>query len=149
MSIDRENQDRRRRALVALLADRPMRRQMDIGRELRKQGFKVTQSSVSRDLEALGIERKNGVYSPPAPKGDDGAIGKMEEFIRQVRGAGPYLLILDTSPGTAKAVAVALRQAEWPEVRGVVAEDDSLFIAVDNPFDSRLLMSRFKRAIRE
>jgi len=54
----------------------------------------------------------------------------MEEFIREVRTAGPYLLVFDTTPGTARAVAAAVRKAEWPEVRGVLAEDDSLFVAV-------------------
>ena len=61
MPIDREHQDHRRRALIELLAERPMSRQIEIGRALRKQGFKVTQSSVSRDLQALGIVRREGV----------------------------------------------------------------------------------------
>jgi arginine repressor len=117
MAIDREDQDRRRRALLALLAERPMSRQVDIEQELRRRGFKVMQSSVSRDLEALGIERKDKLYRPPPPPGDDELIGKMEPFIHQVRSAGPYLLILDTAPGTAKAVA--LRTAAWPEIKGV------------------------------
>jgi transcriptional regulator of arginine metabolism len=148
MSIDREYQDRRRRALLELLAERPMSRQMEIGRVLRKQGFKVTQSSVSRDLQALGIVRREGVYRLPVPKGDESSIGKMEEFIRAVHSAGPYMLALDTSPGTAKAVAVALKSAAWPEIRGVVAEDDTLFIATDNVYDSRLLMQRLKRVVK-
>ena len=148
MPIDREYQDQRRRALIELLAERPMSRQIEIGRLLRKQGFKVTQSSVSRDLQALGIVRREGVYRPPVPKGDEKSIGKIEEFIRAVRSAGPYLLVFDTSPGTAKAVAVALKNAAWPEVRGVIAEDDTLFVATDNVYDSRLLMQRLKRVVK-
>ena len=148
MPIDREYQDQRRRAILQLLATRPMGRQIEIGRALRKQGFKVTQSSVSRDLQALGVVRRNGVYSPPIPQGDESGIGKMEEFIRRVRSAGPYLLVCDTHPGMAKAVAVALKSAAWPEVRGVVAEDDTLFIATDNVYDSRLLMQRLKRVVQ-
>jgi transcriptional regulator of arginine metabolism len=148
MPIDREYQDRRRRAILELLADRPMSRQIDIGRALRKQGFKVTQSSVSRDLQALGIVRRAGVYNPPVPQVDESSIGKMEEFIRAVRSAGPYMLVFDTSPGTAKAVAVALKSAAWPEVRGVMAEDDTLFVATDNVYDSRLLLQRLKRVVK-
>ncbi|HKO55015.1 MAG TPA: hypothetical protein VJ276_03995, partial [Thermoanaerobaculia bacterium] len=99
MGIDREHQDHRRKALLELLAGQPMRRQIDVGRALRKQGFKVTQSTVSRDLTALGIVRKGGFYRPPSPRGDESAIGKMEEFIRRVRRAGPYMLVLETNPG--------------------------------------------------
>jgi transcriptional regulator of arginine metabolism len=148
MPIDRAYQDSRRRAILQLLAERPMTRQIEIGRALRRQGYKVTQSSVSRDLQALGIVRRNGVYSPPIPQGDERSFGKMEEFIRRVRTAGPYMLVFDTSPGTAKAVAVALKNSAWPEVRGVMAEDDTLFVATDNVYDSRLLMQRLKRVIK-
>ena len=147
MPIEREYQDQRRRAILQLLAAQPMKRQIEIGRALRKMGFKVTQSTISRDLEAMGIVRREGVYRPPAPQGDEAAIGKMEEFIRRVRSAGPYMLIFDTSPGMAKAVGVALKSAAWPEVRGVLAEDDTLFVATDNVYDSRLLLQRLKRTV--
>jgi transcriptional regulator of arginine metabolism len=148
MPIDREQQDHRRKAILEILAERPLRRQIEIGRALRKMGFKVTQSSVSRDLQALGIVRREGVYRPPNRQGDESSLGKVEEFIRRVRGAGPYMLVFDTSPGTAKAVAVALKAAVWPEVRGVLAEDDTVFVATDNVYDTRLLLQRLKRVIK-
>lgn len=149
MPIDREHQDHRRKTILELLAERPMRRQIEIGRALRKLGFKVTQSTVSRDLEALGVVRREGVYLPPKAKGDQSAIGKMEEFIRRVRGAGPYMLVFDTTQGMAKAVAVALKSAAWPEVQGVLAEDDTLFVATDNVYDTRILLQRLRRLIKK
>jgi transcriptional regulator of arginine metabolism len=148
MAIDREYQDHRRKVILEILADRPIRRQIELGRALRKMGFKVTQATVSRDLKAMGIVRREGVYRPPSPQGDESAIGKMEEFIRRVRGAGPYMLVFDTSPGTAKAVAVALKSAAWPEVKGVLAEDDTIFVATDNVYDTRLLLQRLKRIVK-
>ena len=148
MPIDREYQDQRRRTIVELLASRPMGRQIEIGRALRKLGYKITQSTVSRDLEALGIVRRNGVYTPPVPRGDEKSIGKMEEFIRKVRNAGPHMLVFDTSPGMAKAVGVALKSAAWPEVVGVLAEDDTVFAATDNIYDTRLLLQRLRRLVK-
>lgn len=148
MPINREVQDQRRKTILAMLAERPMTRQIEIGRALRKQGYKVTQSTVSRDLEALGIVRRQGVYHPPAPQGSESGVGKMEEFIREVQNAGPYMLVLITAPGMAKAVGVAIKGAAWPEVRGVIAEDDTLFVATDNVYDSRLLMQRMKRLVQ-
>ena len=38
MPIDREHQDHRRKTLLELLAERPVRRQMEIGNALRKAG---------------------------------------------------------------------------------------------------------------
>ena len=149
MPIDREYQDQRRRRILEMRAARPMGRQIEIGRALRKLGYKVTQSTVSRDLEALGVVRREGVYSPPPAQGDEKSIGKMEEFIRKVRTAGPYMLVFDTTPGTAKAVTVGLKSTAWPEIRGVLAEDDTIFVATDNVFDTRLLLQRVKRLIKE
>ncbi|HSS51092.1 MAG TPA: hypothetical protein VLX28_19295 [Thermoanaerobaculia bacterium] len=148
MPIDREYQDQRRKTILELLASRPMGRQIEIGRALRKLGYKVTQSTVSRDLEALGVVRREGVYSPPSPKGDVNAIGKMEEFIRKVRSAGPHMIVFETSPGMAKAVAVAVKSAAWPEVVGVLAEDDTVFAATDNVYDTRLLFQRLRRLVK-
>ena len=48
----------------------------------------------------------------------------------------------------AKTVAVSIKSAAWPEVQGILAEDDTLFIATDNVFDSRLLLQRLKRLVK-
>lgn len=145
MPIDREIQDHRRKAIVEILATLPARKQADIAKALRKQGYKVTQSSISRDLRALGIVRVKGVYHLPAPKGDESHLGKMEEYVRGVRSAGPYMLVFDTVPGTAKAVSVALKAANWGEIKGMIAEDDTIFMATDNIYDTRLLLQRMRR----
>jgi arginine repressor len=48
----------------------------------------------------------------------------------------------------AKAVGVALKSAVWPEVVGVVAEDDTVFAATDNVYDTRLLLQRIRRIVK-
>jgi len=149
MPIDREYQDQRRKRILELLEESPVSRQIEIGRRLRKQGFDVTQSTVSRDLEALGVVRREGIYRLPDPQGEERTLGKMEEFVRRVRTAGPYMLVFDTNPGTAKAVTVGLKNTAWPEIRGILAEDDTIFVATDNVFDTRLLLQRLKRIIKD
>jgi arginine repressor len=58
------------------------------------------------------------------------------------------LVVFDTVRVLAMAVAVALKATAWPEVRGVVAEDDTIFVVTDNVYDSRLLMHRLKRIVQ-
>src|SRR4051794_36442735 len=96
----------------------------------------------------VGIVRRQGVYHPPVPEGSEGGFGKMEEFIRKVQNAGPYMLVFTTVPGMAKAVGVALKATAWPEIRGVLAEEDTLFVVTNNVYDSRLLMQRLKRIVQ-
>jgi transcriptional regulator of arginine metabolism len=145
MPLDRELQDHRRKAMVEILATQPLKKQGDIAKALRKQGYTVTQSSISRDLKAMGIVRIQGTYHLPNPQGNESQLGKLEEYVRRVQNAGPYMLVFDTSPGTAKVVSVALKAAAWPEIRGVLAEDDTIFVATNNVYDTRLLLQRMRR----
>lgn len=148
MPIDRESQDRRRKAMVDVLATTPAKKQIEIVRALRKLGFKVTQSSVSRDLKDLGIVRREGFYRLPAPRGDESEINRMESFIRRAWTAGPYMIVIGTTQGTAKAVAAGIKGAAWPETRGILAEDETVFLATDNVYDTRLLLQRLKRIVK-
>lgn len=148
MPIDREFQDRRRKAILEILAERPLRKQIEIVRALRKMGFKMTQSSISRDLKAMGIVRQQGVYRAPEQRGDESSLGKLEEHIRRVKPAGPYMLVIQTSPGMAKAVVLSLKSTAWGEIQGMVSDDDTIFVATENVYDSRLLAQRLKRIMK-
>ena len=148
MPIHREHRDRRRKVIIEILADKPPKKQVEIVRALRKLGFKVTPSSVSRDLRDLGIVRKEGFYRLPAARGDESEINKMESFIRRAWTAGPYMIVIGTAQGTAKAVAAGIKGAAWPETRGILAEDETIFLATDNVYDTRLLLQRLKRIVK-
>jgi len=145
MPIHREFQDRRREVIVELLASTPFKKQLEIVRSLRQLGFTVTPSSVSRDLRDLGIVRKEGFYRLPPPRGDESGINRMETFIRDVSTAGPYTIVITTEGGTAKAVAAGIKGAAWPETRGIMAEDDTIFLATESVYDTRLLLQRLRR----
>ena len=145
MPIHREFQDRRRQVIVEMLATKPAKKQIEIVSALRQLGFTVTPSSVSRDLRDLGIVRKEGFYRLPASRGDESGINRMEAFIRDASTGGPYTVVIKTEPGTAKAVASGIKGAAWPETRGILAEDDTLFLATDNVYDTRLLLQRLRR----
>ena len=55
----------RRTAIVRILRDGRVPRQEDLVRLLKKAGFEVTQSSISRDLRDLGVLKANGRYALP------------------------------------------------------------------------------------
>jgi transcriptional regulator of arginine metabolism len=46
--------------LLEIVSATPVKKQDQLVRLLRKNGFAVTQASVSRDLEELGIAKENG-----------------------------------------------------------------------------------------
>lgn len=131
----------RREALRHILRGQPARRQADLVRELKAQGFDVTQSSVSRDLRELGAARINDRYvladeglAAPTP------AGALAGFVREVLTAGPNLTIVKTTTGAAQSVAVAIDRDRWTEVVGTISGDDTIFIAsADHEAQSRVV----------
>jgi transcriptional regulator of arginine metabolism len=116
---------------------------------LQERGFKVTQSSVSRDLQDLGVKRVNGRYvlKPwrQVGAGDfDGLVG----FVHQATRTGPNLTVIVTSPNAAKMVAEAIHSAAWPEVVGIVTGDDTLFVATINQEDQTALFGRLSQYLK-
>ena len=94
---------------------------------LKKDGFEVTQSSVSRDIKALGLRKAGGRYIPSwesVPSWAD-----VFPLVLDLQTAGPNLLVLKTPPGGAQRVAVALDHLDIPGIVGTVAGDDTVFIA--------------------
>ena len=61
MLTDRHQFDRRN-AILRILRGGVVRRQSDLAQLLRRDGFEVTQSSVSRDLRELGVLKASGRY---------------------------------------------------------------------------------------
>ena len=80
-------------------------------KSLSEAGFEVTQSSVSRDLDELGIIKKAGFYSIPSRK--DARFG----FIG-LESAGENLLVAKCESGLASAVAVRIDAAAFLTFQG-------------------------------
>lgn len=130
-----EDWEKRQAALREILATEDVGDQAHLIRLLKRRGFKVTQSSVSRDLADLKAVKLDGRYVLR-----DALIGPAEAsraesnaalaLAREVRRSGANLLVVKTTAGGAQAVGLAIDQAAWPEVVGTVAGDDTVFVAV-------------------
>lgn len=86
-------------------------------------GFSVTQSSVSRDLADLAVQKVRGCYRLPlnTPAADLG--------IHSACPAGPNLLVLRTQIGGAQLAASKIDQLAIRSIVGTVAGDDTIFVA--------------------
>ena len=115
----------RHRRMRTLITDREISTQGELVKLLKKEGFDVTQSSVSRDLEELGVAKAQGYYVMP------GAIGAGPQMrLTNVRTAGDALIVLKCEPGFASAISAELDRHSLPGVVGTLAGDDTIFIAV-------------------
>jgi len=140
----------RRGAIVRLLRAGPVRRQADLVRLLKKEGYDATQSSISRDLRDLGVLKASGRYvlAPDEVTRANGDFGTLAQFVRQLRRAGPAITVLRTTVGAAQSVAVAIDRAEWPEVAGTLSGDDTIFIATASARAQDELIGRLRSLFR-
>ena len=121
-------QQARRRAIAQLLKRNSIVRQTELVRLLRSEGVHATQSSVSRDLKDMGAAKLNSGYSlPELHHGDnEQQLELVAELVRDIRVAGPNLLVIKTAIGAAQRVALALDRSDWPEIVGNVGGDDTM-----------------------
>jgi len=124
----------RRNQIRDLLESETVATQDGLRKKLARRGIHVTQATISRDIEELGlIKTREGYRLPDAPE-PAGSLPQptlpviLKEFVRDVRVAA-NLVVVKTNPGNAHSVGVALDAGRWPEVVGTVAGDDTIFIA--------------------
>jgi transcriptional regulator of arginine metabolism len=101
---------------------------------LDRAGVSATQSSVSRDLEELGVVKHRGAYALPQ------ADGASARGLLSLDVAGEVLVIARCLPGRASAVAVEIDDAGIPDIVGTLAGEDTIFIAVRDPKGQRATM---------
>lgn len=116
-------------ALRKFVASGKFASQEDLLSALTKQGYELTQATLSRDLAKLGAVKKDGKYSmAPVGSGLDGSI--KVESIKYVR---PNMIVLKTTPGLAQTAAFMIDKALMEGIAGTLAGDDTLFVVIDPP----------------
>jgi transcriptional regulator of arginine metabolism len=114
--------------------------QEELVEELRHQKFRVTQSTISRDLRKIGaikgqdatgrtVYRLLDESSMPAIMPGHGFGGLLVNI--QHNGS---LIVINTTPGSASLVARQLDQTKPEGILGTIAGDDTIFVA---PVSSR------------
>ena len=130
--IKRERQKR----ILNLIRAKRIGTQEELRAELGRSGVPATQSSVSRDLDELGVVKHHGFYALPQANGD-AARGLVSLDV-----AGDVLVIAKCLPGRASAVAVEIDDAAIAEIVGTLAGEDTIFIATHDQKSQRAVMKK-------
>jgi transcriptional regulator of arginine metabolism len=126
--------------ILALISRQQIHTQEDLVSALAPLGIVASQVTLSRDIHELGLVKTAQGYRQVAPTQEGPSLeGLAQEMLRDVR-AAKNLLVLKALPGTANAFAVALDRAQWPEVVGTVAGDDTVLVVT--PDDETALRLR-------
>ncbi len=145
----------RQRAILSLIATRPVHSQEEVAALLEAQGYEVTQATVSRDIKDLGLVKvplKNGNGSGTQFKYVEPGLGRgyasrlhrvIAELVRDVRGSLNQI-VLRTPPGSAMLVASAIDEAEWSEILGTLGGDDTVLVILEDPAKLPVVRQRFE-----
>jgi len=130
--IKRERQKR----ILNLIRAKRIGTQEELRSELERSGVPATQSSVSRDLDDLGVVKHHGFYALPQANGD-AARGLVSLDV-----AGDVLVVAKCLPGRASAVAVEIDDAAISAIVGTLAGEDTIFIATQDQKSQRAVMKK-------
>ena len=119
------DKEKRQQKLLNVIRARPVSTQGELASHLERAGFAATQSSISRDLEELGVVKRRGRYAVPRV-----ANGAAARGLLSLDAAGDALIVARCEPGLASAVAVEIDGAQLTEIVGTIAGEDTIFIAV-------------------
>ena len=117
-------------------------------RGLRSRHIDVSQSTLSRDIQELGLAKAAGYYV--AVEMDAGARTSEESFPRIIRefvtgiDIAENLVVVKTGYGHASTVSQALDDAALPEAVGSIAGENTIFIATRNAKEARKLETRLR-----
>lgn len=125
---------RRQGQILKIIHEQNIKTHDQLIRELEKSGFKVTQATVSRDINELGLVKVplpggSSVYasSKDMPEDMDRSISMITDTVRSVDYAQNDVVV-KTYPGMASAVAASVDSAMRSDFLGSIAGDDTLLI---------------------
>jgi transcriptional regulator of arginine metabolism len=145
----------RHEVVVELINKYDIETQEELAAYLRKEGFDVTQATVSRDIRQLNLSKvttANGKQKYVILKSDD--IKLNDKYIRVLRDGfvsmnmAQNILVIKTVQGMAMAVAAAIDAIKFPEIVGCIAGDDTIFAAVKSVDDTRAVIGRIDEIIK-
>ena len=144
------NKAYRQSQILKLIRGRSLHTQDELARALGGLNISATQVTLSRDIRELGLVKTPAGYAQgaaePASPGPDVA-GLAREILLDVRQA-QNLLVLKTPPAHANALAAALDRAEWPEVTGTIAGDDTVLVVAPDVKTAETLRARFGKFLK-
>ena len=147
---------KRQTKMLELIKKHNIETQEELSDYLQKEGYQVTQATVSRDIRELKLTKvamSNGrqKYAALTEANED----LSEKYTRVFRDAfvsmdmAQNILVIKTVSGMAMAVAAAIDAMHLHEIVGCIACDDTIMCAVRSVDDTIAVMSRLRKLVED
>ena len=143
---------KRHSAILEIIENSNVETQEDLIDSLRREGYNVTQATVSRDIKEIGlikipVEGTFSKYSMPV----NISVGNIAERMRRMFldnavsiDSAENLVVIKTLPGTAQGLAACLDQCGWQELVGCIAGDDTIIVVIKDKIVINDVIARFE-----
>ena len=142
----------RQRLIEELVENEFISTQAEIAEHLAKRGIKVTQATISRDVNELRLVRLpagNGQHryrSTPLAAQED-VLGELAQrfrlFVRHLD-RGDNLLVIDTDEGHAAGIAYVIDKLDRDEVVGTLAGQNTILVICRGSDEALRMMEEFE-----
>ena len=140
--------------IVELINKYHVETQEELAEYLNREGFKVTQATVSRDIRDLILTKvptKEGKQKYAVHQTMETEMN--EKYIRILRDGyismdlAQNILVIKTVSGMAMAVCAAIDAMRWNEVVGSIAGDDTIMCAIRSVDDTIKVMDKISKIV--
>lgn len=128
----------RQTKIKAIIEAQTIETQEELAAALKEQKIEVTQATVSRDIKELHLVKipyGHGKYrySYPLDVQQVHSETKMQRIFQETVTKIDYsenIIVIKTHPGSSGSVALVLDNAQWPEIIGTLAGDDTVLVVI-------------------
>ena len=140
--------------IVELINKYHIETQEELAEYLNREGFKVTQATVSRDIRDLKLTKvptydgrqKYAVHQTGETEMSDKYIRVLKDGYISMDMA-QNILVIKTVSGMAMAVCAAIDSMHWQEVVGSIAGDDTIMCAIRSTEDTVKVLDKISKIV--
>lgn len=142
--------------IIEIIQKYDVETQDELSEYLTKEGYKVTQATVSRDIRELKLTKislNNGRQKYAVI--NEATEDLSEKYARVLRDGfrsmdmAQNILVIKTVSGMANAVCAAIDSMQLHEIVGSIAGDDTIMCAIRTVEDTVALMKKIKKIIEQ
>lgn len=139
----------RQAEIIKIIERQNVETQQELAHLLQKEGYEVTQATVSRDIKALKLSKVptgNGHQKYVMIHNDERHLS--EKYVNILKEGfvsmdmAQNILVVKTVAGMAMAVAAAIDKMNYPEIVGSIAGDDTIMMAIRTVEDTKSMMNQ-------
>jgi transcriptional regulator of arginine metabolism len=138
--------------ILRLVSHATIASQEELRRKLASEKLRVTQATLSRDIQELRlVKTRSGYRSAATSPQDDAPVPQLtralSEFLRDIRPA-VNMLVLKTPPSGAQPLAAAVDAAKFSEIAGTIAGDDTVLIITPSKKSRESLQKKIEALVK-